>query len=77
MISEIYRVLSPSGVYVIISYGQPEYRLNYLEKPEYEWTVKVQQIPKPTIASSVSIASDDKETPNVHYIYVCRRGKTE
>jgi ubiquinone/menaquinone biosynthesis C-methylase UbiE len=55
MISEIYRVLKPSGVYIIVSYGQPEYRLHYLEKPEFEWTVKVQQIPKPTITSSVSI----------------------
>lgn len=61
-------------MYIIVSYGQPEYRLNYLEKPEYEWTVKVQQIPKPTITSSVSIASEDKESPNVHYIYICRKG---
>ena len=60
MISEIYRVLKQNGVYIIVSYGQPEYRLNYLEKPEYEWTVKVHQIPKPTITSSVSIASEDK-----------------
>ena len=74
MISEIYRVLKKTGVYIIVSYGQPEYRLNYLEKPEYEWTVKVQQIPKPTITSSVSIASEDKDTPNVHYVYVCRKG---
>ena len=37
MISEIYRVLNQSGVYIIISYGQPEYRLSYLEKPEFEW----------------------------------------
>lgn len=33
MISEIYRVLKQDGVYIIVSYGQPEYRLNYLEKP--------------------------------------------
>ncbi len=77
MISEIYRVLSQNGVYIIVSYGQPEYRLSYLEKPEFEWNVKVQQVPKPTIASSVPIGSDDKETPNVHYIYVCSKGKKE
>lgn len=74
MVSEIYRVLKQNGVYIIISYGQPEYRLNYLEKPEFEWTVKVQQIAKPTITSSVSIASEDKESPNVHYVYICRKG---
>lgn len=76
MISEIYRVLNQSGVYIIISYGQPEYRLSYLEKPEFEWIVKVQQIPKPTITSSISIASEDKESPNVHYVYICRKGST-
>ena len=75
MISEVYRVLTKTGVYVCVSYGQPEYRLSYLEKPEYEWTVKVQQVAKPTIASSVSIASDEKESPNVHYIYICRKGE--
>lgn len=74
MISEVYRVLSQNGVYIIISYGQPEYRLSYLEKPELEWTVKVQQIPKPTITSSISIASEDKDSPNVHYVYICRKG---
>ena len=60
MISEVYRVLNSNGVYIITSYGQPEYRMSYLEKPEYEWTVKVQQIAKPTIASSVPIGNDDK-----------------
>lgn len=35
MISQVYRVLKQDGVYIIISYGQPEYRLNYLEKPEF------------------------------------------
>jgi hypothetical protein len=74
MISEIHRVLGKSGVYIAVSYGQPEFRLSYLEKPEYEWSVKVQQVAKPTIASSISIASDEKETPNVHYVYVCRKG---
>ena len=75
MISEVHRVLGKNGVYVVISYGQPEFRLTYLEKPENEWSVKVQQIAKPTIASSISIASDEKETPNVHYIYICRKGE--
>lgn len=35
MISEVHRVLGKNGVYVAISYGQPEFRLTYLEKPEY------------------------------------------
>jgi len=74
MISEVYRVLGPKGVYFIVSYGQSEYRLPYLEKPEYDWSVKVSQVAKPTIASSITIASDDKDAPNVHFIYICTKG---
>mmetsp|Transcript_13627 Transcript_13627/g.13363 ORF Transcript_13627/g.13363 Transcript_13627/m.13363 type:complete len:84 (-) Transcript_13627:210-461(-) len=29
MLSEIYRVLSPTGVYICISYGLPDQRLGY------------------------------------------------
>lgn len=32
-ISEVHRVLNKNGVYIVISYGQPEFRLTYLEKP--------------------------------------------
>lgn len=58
MISEVYRVLGKNGVYLVVSYGQPEFRLSYLERPEFDWSVKVQQVAKPTIASSISIATD-------------------
>lgn len=37
MINEIYRVLSPKGIYFAISYGLPEHRFQYLDKPEYDW----------------------------------------
>jgi SAM-dependent methyltransferase len=37
IISEVYRVLGPKGVYFIVSYGLPEHRLSYLEKTEFDW----------------------------------------
>lgn len=37
-------VLKPNGVFLIISYGQPDNRLSYLEKEEYGWTVDVQTV---------------------------------
>ena len=73
MISEVYRVLSETGVYFIVSYGQTEYRLPYLQKPEFNWNVKVHQVAKPTIASSVTVAVDDKDSPNVHFVYICTK----
>jgi hypothetical protein len=48
--------------------------LPYLEKPEFNWTVKVHQIAKPTIASSITVAVDDKDAPNVHFVYICTKG---
>ena len=41
MISEIYRVLAPTGAYIIISYGQPPHRYPYLDKPEFNWEITV------------------------------------
>ncbi|KAM3134123.1 hypothetical protein pb186bvf_013744 [Paramecium bursaria] len=73
MISEIHRVLQPKGVYFVISYGLPEHRLLYLEKPEYDWNVVVKQVHKPTISTSIAITNEDKDSPNVHYIYVCTK----
>lgn len=37
MIGEIHRVLGPKGIYFAISYGLPEHRLQFLDKPEYDW----------------------------------------
>ena len=42
MLSEIYRVLTGTGVYIMITYGKKDIRLNYLNKPEFEWAIAVQ-----------------------------------
>lgn len=66
MMSEISRVLKPGGTYVAISYGQPDYRLNYFDKPEYNWNIlPAQSVPKPTVT-----ASEDQDPANVHYLYI-------
>ena len=72
MLSEVSRVLAPEGVYIAISHGQPSYRLTYLQRPEFGWTVKVHTVQKPMMGMSSSLSTDDKE--NVHYIYVCIKG---
>lgn len=74
MLSEIYRVLGPNGVYIAISYGAPAQRLRYLEKPEFAWNVTEHQVAKPTISATLMLATDDRDQPNVHYIYVCKKG---
>lgn len=54
MISEIYRVLSANGVYILVSAGAPEFRNPYLDKPEYDWKIQVVEVPKPTIAAQIT-----------------------
>lgn len=38
MIAECRRVLKPGGHMFVITYGQPNSRLNYLDKPKLKWT---------------------------------------
>lgn len=76
MLGEINRVLSDEGVYIMISYGQPDYRMPYLQKPEYNWDIRIEQVSKPTISTSITIQRDhpdDKDAPNVHFIYICQK----
>jgi len=39
MLDQCSRVLKPGGVFLIFTYGQPQSRLSYLEKPKLNWKV--------------------------------------
>eukprot|EP00747_Dinoflagellata_sp_TGD_P161817 gnl/TRDRNA2_/TRDRNA2_178756_c0_seq1.p1 gnl/TRDRNA2_/TRDRNA2_178756_c0~~gnl/TRDRNA2_/TRDRNA2_178756_c0_seq1.p1 ORF type:complete len:211 (-),score=45.93 gnl/TRDRNA2_/TRDRNA2_178756_c0_seq1:119-751(-) len=73
MLQEVSRVLTPNGVYIAVSHGQPSYRLTYLQRAEFGWNVKIYQVQKPMMGMTASLSSDDKD--NVHYIYVCQKGE--
>lgn len=73
MLSEVYRVLTATGVYVVVSYGVPENRMRYFNKPEFEWDITVHQVAKPMISTTAALATDDRDQPNVHYIYTCKK----
>lgn len=47
MISEIYRVLQPNGVLLLLTLGDPAHRLHYLLKPVYEWEITLCLLPRP------------------------------
>merc|ERR1712146_805953 len=72
-LQHISSVLAPNGCFLCVSHGQPSYRLTYLQRPEFGWSVKVHTVQKPMMGMTVSLASDDKD--NVHYIYVCLKGE--
>ena len=74
MLNHVHRVLSPEGVYICITYGVPENRVNYFNKKEYEWTVFTQKAAKPTISTSTVISAGEKDdNKNFHFIYIMRK----
>ena len=72
MAEEASRVLKPSGVFFIVSYGPPDHRLPHLEKEDYGWQVTVHTVPKPTV--SAAVVPDTADASSVHYVYVCQKG---
>lgn len=72
MCMEVSRILKPSGVLFVVSYGVPDNRMQYLENEDYSWTVTTHTVPKPTV--SATAVPDTKDANSVHYIYVCAKG---
>ncbi|TVU05069.1 hypothetical protein EJB05_48219 [Eragrostis curvula] len=89
MLEEVNRILTENGVYILITYGDPSYRLHILKDMQY-WTVKLHVIdrwekssnqnkweltkPLPLNDDSTSIIELLGPKPDVHYIYVCVKG---
>ena len=73
VLSEIHRVLKQDGVYLMVSYASSEHRLTYLQKEYFNWDVKVEKVNKPTMTTSITIQADDRDSLNLHYIYICKK----
>ncbi|VWU49191.1 methyltransferase, putative [Hepatocystis sp. ex Piliocolobus tephrosceles] len=69
MLSEVARVLKSDGTFIIISHAQPNYRLGYLQKEEYKWSVTIKTVKRPMLGV-VAPPVDDC----LHYVYICKKG---
>ncbi|XP_052164902.1 uncharacterized protein LOC127781880 [Oryza glaberrima] len=91
MLEEVNRILKDKGVYILITYGDPSYRLRLLKDLQL-WTVKLHVIdrwersrepsweltkPLPLDGDSTSVVSLLGPKPDVHYIYVCIKGSDD
>ncbi|XP_074568136.1 uncharacterized protein LOC141824706 [Curcuma longa] len=90
MLKEVGRVLKDKGVYILITYGDPSYRLNLLKGVEL-WNINVHVIertektprqktwelttPLPLNEDGSSVSAILGSNPEVHYIYVCIKGE--
>lgn len=73
MMSEVYRVLAPGGHYMVISYGDPEFRKKYLETQN--WTITVDKLAKPSANVATTINADENDVKNFHYVYTMAKPK--
>eukprot|EP00930_Biecheleria_cincta_P064102 TRINITY_DN49649_c0_g1_i1.p1 TRINITY_DN49649_c0_g1~~TRINITY_DN49649_c0_g1_i1.p1 ORF type:complete len:409 (+),score=68.74 TRINITY_DN49649_c0_g1_i1:31-1227(+) len=68
MLSEIYRVLLPGGIYIMVSHASPAHRLQHLvQDPRRAWRIQVARLPKikPTqVTTGLRKESDGSSTPD-------------
>ena len=62
MTKEISRILKEGGIYFIISYGRPEYRLFHLKRKHLAFDIQV-----------LELKQNNDNGNTVHYIYVCKK----
>ena len=74
MMAEVFRVLAPGGHYMVITYGDPEYRKKYLETQPWA-SLTVDKLAKPSAAVSSTINADENDLKNFHYIYTMAKPK--
>ena len=62
--------MGPNAVYIMISFAPKSARMAHLKKTDYDWGIWVHELPKPTVAATIT--PENKEN---HYMYVCVKGK--
>jgi len=69
LLSELFRVLKPGGVYLLISHGAPASRMQHITTRSQFQSIEHTIIPRP-YNSKMGVKD---ETKKPHYIYACRR----
>ena len=66
---EMFRVLKPGGIYLVVSHGLPPTRLGYLNPTGINWSVEYRKVPKPAVENGQEVAGASDH----HYMYVCKK----
>ncbi len=74
MMSEIHRVLAPGGHYMVITYGDTEFRKKYLETQNWA-SITVDKLAKPSALVATNINADENDVKNFHYVYTMAKNK--
>eukprot|EP00708_Paratrimastix_pyriformis_P005967 GAFH01005134.1.p1 GENE.GAFH01005134.1~~GAFH01005134.1.p1 ORF type:complete len:204 (-),score=8.22 GAFH01005134.1:39-650(-) len=68
MNKELSRVLAPGGVFVSVSYGLPENRLQHFENTEFNWTVVHEELRREEQGDAYHVYVMTKRGPNVPHV---------
>ena len=76
-VNEVERILHDEGVFIVISHGSPETRLQYLEQYDIDepfftpWVVEVQALMKPREHDEEVL--DPNDPNSMYFVYVCKK----
>ena len=76
MLSEIHRVLTPTGTYICITHGQESQRKKFLKNVnKFNWKRIKHMIQKPQLGQTFKELKIPKEDDkkNFHFMYICRK----
>ncbi|KAK8828963.1 hypothetical protein WA538_000966 [Blastocystis sp. DL] len=68
---EVNRVLKKDGVYICITFGMPENRMDYFQKSPLKWKITHIPLPKKVVSTQSSQAGIEYS----HHIYICRKSE--
>ncbi|KAK9866548.1 hypothetical protein WJX84_010992 [Apatococcus fuscideae] len=89
MLSECWRVLTPGGLFLLITYGSPEFRLCHLMQPYLNWQVQIQTLSRkdpsrehshlnfgrPVDPLNFKAVRQINGEKDCHYVYICRKAQ--
>eukprot|EP00826_Nyctotherus_ovalis_P022430 TRINITY_DN1739_c0_g2_i1.p3 TRINITY_DN1739_c0_g2~~TRINITY_DN1739_c0_g2_i1.p3 ORF type:complete len:103 (+),score=38.63 TRINITY_DN1739_c0_g2_i1:646-954(+) len=74
MISGIYNVLTPSGIYISVSYGWPAKREEFFKSPAWNWKMSFEKVTKPTISTTSGVTKEEgADQKNFIYVYILKK----
>jgi len=59
--TEVSRILKPGGIFILITYGKPDSRMDSLDHPQFNWTINYTTV--------------QKNEDNIHHIYYMFKNK--
>lgn len=71
------RILKPGGVYMCVSLGIPNERMELLTNQDFSWTVRSLPLIKHVISEVVEKHDPENEPTSCYWLYICQTGGSD